>query len=411
MKSKLGWAAAGCVLVLLGGTWACSVGQPANPYYDSAKRHHTKDGFRNNFAQKPRGGFWKWKWEKFWSGVPLEPEGGFHPDVLKPTAEELEANPAITWIGHATLLLRVGGVTVLTDPHFSERASPFSFMGPKRLVAPALKLKELPRVDVVLISHNHYDHLDRASVQGLNAQPGGAPRFFVPLGLKPWFAEKGIRDVVELDWWQESSYLGLTLHFTPTQHFSARGVADTNQTLWGGWVVEHPTFRFYFAGDTGYSPDFAEIGRRYGPIHLAAIPIGSYEPRWFMGPVHVNPEEAVKIHQDLKARFSVGMHWGTFDMTDEPIDEPPKALAAALRAAEIRPGRFFLMKHGEVRRLDSLFLPRDSSPRNAAAAPPGRGGNTGSRGTPCDAGMTRNHCGGFFAGGLGMPKDAPGGSP
>ena len=359
MRSPLGWLAAALALVLLVAAWACSVGQGVNTYYDPAKWHHTKEGFRNNYSHRPHGGFWKWRWEKFWSGLPLEPEGGFHPVVLKPTPEALKATPAITWIGHATLLRRMGGVTVITDPHFSERASPFSFMGPRRRVPPPLKLKELPRVDVVLISHNHYDHLDESSVRGLNAQPGGAPRFFVPLGLKPWFAEKGIGNVVELDWWRKSSYMGLTLNFTPTQHFSSRWVGDENKVLWGSWMVEHPTFRFYFAGDTGYSADFAEIGRRFGPIDLAAIPIGSYEPRWFMGAMHVNPAEAVKIHQDLKARFSVGMHWGTFEMTDESIDQPPKALATALKAAGISPKRFFLMKHGEVRRLDEPRVRRD----------------------------------------------------
>lgn len=361
MRSKLGWSAAAIVLILLGVAWGCSLGT-SNPYYDSTKRHHTKDGFRNNYGHEPHSGFWKWRWDRFWSGVPLEPEGGFHPTVLKPSPEALKANPAITWIGHATLLLRIGGVTVITDPQFSERASPLSWAGPKRRVPPALKLKELPRVDVVLISHNHYDHLDVDSVKGLNAQPGGPPRFFVPLGLKAWFADKGISNVVELDWWGKSSHMGLTLRFTPTQHFSKRTLWDADEALWGSWVVEHPTFRFYFAGDTGYSPDFAEIGRRHGPFDLAAIPIGSYEPRWFMGSMHVNPEQAVKIHQDLKARYSVGMHWGTFEMTDESIDEPPKALAAALKKANIPPERFFLMKHGEVRGLEALSNRHKNSP-------------------------------------------------
>jgi L-ascorbate metabolism protein UlaG (beta-lactamase superfamily) len=345
------------VLLLMALSLAAT-GCAANPHFDPAKPHHTSDGFRNNHPHRPHGGFWKWRWEKFWSGLPREPEGGYHPVVLKPTREELRTNPAVTWIGHATLLLRLGEVTVLTDPQFSERASPFSFVGPKRRVPPALPIAELPHVDAVIISHNHYDHLDEASVKALNRQPGGPPRFFVPLGMKAWFAERDITNVVELDWWKKSEHMGLTFNFTPTQHFTRRGLFNTNEVLWGGWVVEYPTFRFYFAGDTGYSPDFREIGRRHGPIDLAAIPIGAYEPRWFMGAMHVNPEEAVKIHQDVGARYSVAMHWGTFQLTDETIDDPPKRLAAALDAAGIPPERFFIMKHGEVRNLDPLLVNR-----------------------------------------------------
>jgi N-acyl-phosphatidylethanolamine-hydrolysing phospholipase D len=246
-------------------------------------------------------------------------------------------------------------VNVLTDPQFSERASPVSWAGPRRVVPPALPIAALPHIEIVLISHNHYDHLDRASVEALAAQPGGSPRFFVPLGLKAWFAARGITDVVEQDWWEHADYLGLRIHEVPSQHFSSRTLWDRNRTLWGGFLVEHPTLRFYFAGDAGYSRDFAEIHARLGPIDVAALPIGAYEPRWFMGPMHINPAEAVQALQDLHARLAVAMHWGTFNLTDEPLDDPPRALARALEAARITPGRFLVFTHGETRRLAPLL--------------------------------------------------------
>jgi L-ascorbate metabolism protein UlaG (beta-lactamase superfamily) len=274
--------------------------------------------------------------------------------VLKPDLEPFRARgpePRLAWFGHDTFLLSIGGVLVLTDPHLTGRASPVSFIGPHRYVPLPVRIEDLPRVDVVVISHNHYDHLDLGTVQRLNAQPGGAPQFLVPLGLKAWLAEAGIVRVIELDWWQHAAVGGLTLHLVPAQHFSARTPFDTDRTLWGGWIVDHPSFRFYFAGDTGYGPLFKEIGRRFAPIDLAALPVGSYEPRWFMRSVHIDPEEAVQIHIDVGARRSVGMHWGTFQLTDEALDEPPRALAAALQQHGISAETFFVMQFGEVRGL------------------------------------------------------------
>jgi L-ascorbate metabolism protein UlaG (beta-lactamase superfamily) len=286
--------------------------------------------------------------------------------VLKPDAGFLAANrsePTLTWIGHATLLVQIGGVNLLTDPHFTERASPVGFAGPKRRVPPALSLAELPHIDAVVISHNHYDHLDAGTVRQLNRQAGGAPRFFVPLGLKAWFAQEGIDNVVELDWWEHIEHMGLDVHLVPVQHWSARTPWDRNRTLWGGWMVEHPSLRFFFAGDTGYSKDFADIRGRFGPIDLAAIPVGCYEPRWFMKANHVNPEESLQIHRDLGARRSVGIHWGTFRLTDERLDEPPQKLAQALAAAGVAQEEFFLMKHGELRRLERTPTPGSTQAR------------------------------------------------
>jgi L-ascorbate metabolism protein UlaG (beta-lactamase superfamily) len=258
----------------------------------------------------------------------------------------------VTWVGHATVLLRVGGRSVLTDPHFSERASPVSFAGPKRVVAPVPALSDLPHIHVVVISHNHYDHLDQESVRTLAEQPGGSPRFYVPLGLKDWFARRGITDVVEMDWWESANFAGLTIDFVPVQHWSKRTLSDENQSLWGGWVIRHPELSFFFAGDTGYSKDFADIGAKFGGFDVAAIPIGAYAPRWFMQIMHLDPAEAVQVHRDVKARQSLAIHWGTFaNLTDESLYEPPIKLAEAREKAGLTDEDFFVLRHGETRML------------------------------------------------------------
>jgi L-ascorbate metabolism protein UlaG (beta-lactamase superfamily) len=326
-----------------------------NPRAGTAKPHHTGNGFRNVHTTGPRGGFWKWQWERWRKGLPKTPPGGYRFEVLEPDVAFLKANgreTTITWIGHATLLIQAGGVNILTDPHLSERASPVSFAGPKRVVPPAVSFDELPRIDIVLISHNHYDHLDEGTVKRLASSSGGSPRFFVPLGIKDWFRSRGIDDVREMDWWETEEVLGLSLHFVPTQHWSARSPFDRNETLWGAWVVESPGFRFFFCGDGGSSAHFREIARKFGSFDLAAIPIGAYEPRWFMKTAHLNPAEAVKVHQELQSRFSIAIQWGTFVLSDEPLDEPPVRLAEALAEAGLDPGRFVALRHGETVRLD-----------------------------------------------------------
>ncbi len=337
---------------------------------DSTQTHHTADGFRNNDPSGPRGNFWKWQRERWANGLPKIPEGGYRFELVHPDVRRLQTNrtqPTLTWIGHATFLLQLGGVNILTDAHLTERASPLSFAGPKRVVPPALTFAELPHIDAVVISHNHYDHLDRATVKRLAAQVGGSPHFYVPLKLRSWFVDQGIDNVSELDWWDEAAIAGLKLTLVPVQHWSSRTPWDRDKTLWGGWVIEQPGFRFFFAGDTGYSSDFKEIGRRFGHMDLAALPIGAYEPRWFMKIMHANPEEAVKIHRDLNARHSVGMHWGTFILTDETLYDPPIKLAEALRDANIPPEQFFIMKHGETRELQEFFSEADQPAETSVA--------------------------------------------
>lgn len=322
------------------------------PTMDPTKPHHTEHGFRNNYPGGwARSSFWKWQLERWRKGLPRIPASGWHFEARHPDVAWLRANrsvPALTWIGHATFLIQAGGLNVLTDPHLTERASPLKFAGPRRVMPPALGFGQLPHIDVVVVSHNHYDHLDEGTVKRLARQPGGSPRFFVPLGLKAWFAGRGVHDVVELDWWASAEFQGVRVTLAPVQHWSARSLWDRNETLWGGWRLDTDQGSFFFAGDTGYSPDFKDIRARLGPVDIAMLPIGAYEPRWFMSVMHINPEEAVKIHRDLEAGHSVAMHWGTFVLTDEPLDEPPHRLAQALREAGIPHERFRVPKHGET---------------------------------------------------------------
>ncbi|MEN9560155.1 MAG: hypothetical protein RLZZ502_1366 [Pseudomonadota bacterium] len=315
--------------------------------------------YRNNHSAETAGSlsrFLSWQWERLGIDSPLKnvpPNAqGLPFPLLTPALEPAQASTFdATWIGHATVLLRVGQVNVLTDPILSARASPITFAGPKRFMPPAMTKETLPHIDVVVISHNHYDHLDLATVKDLSAQPGGSPLFLVGMGLAQWFQAQGISHVRELNWWQSHEHQGKRYTFTPVQHWSKRTLFDAHETLWGAWVVEDlsQSKRFYFAGDTGYSADFAETGRRFaGGFDLAAIPIGAYAPRWFMQPQHVDPAEALRIAQDLGARRAIAIHWGTFVLTDEPVEEPPKLLAQALAAARLASDYFRVLTHGET---------------------------------------------------------------
>lgn len=260
-------------------------------------------------------------------------------------AAALLREPSLTWIGHSSFLVRMDGVSFLTDPMFSERASPFSFMGPRRLVPPGVPFEALPPVSFVLLTHDHYDHTDRPTVIRLARQ--GVP-FLVPRGLGDWVREAGGR-AVELDWWQESELGGVRITCVPARHFSGRTLRDRNRRLWCGWVVSGSTRRFYDAGDSAYPDHFGEIGERLGPIDLATVPIGAYLPAAMMHPVHVTPEEALQIAEDVGARTAVAMHYGTFDLADEPLDEPARRFQAEAERRGWGPGRAWLMKIGETR--------------------------------------------------------------
>jgi N-acyl-phosphatidylethanolamine-hydrolysing phospholipase D len=315
--------------------------------------HHGPDGFHNNYPHPPKESFWRWKWEQLRDGRPKAPAGGWDLPWMKADARALgdeAAGPRLTWIGHAGFLLQAGGVNVLTDPQFSERASPVPFAGPKRVVPLPLGIEDLPRIDVVLITHNHYDHLDLPTVQRLAAMKTGSPLFLVPLGLKAWFADNGIERVEECDWWQRRDAGAARFTLVPVQHWSKRTLWDANQTLWGGWVIEAGGVRIIHTGDLGLSRDTRDIGERMGPFDLALIPIGAYEPRWFMRTMHVDVGEAMQVRNDLRAARAIGMHWGTFEgLTDEPLDEPPRVLARLRAHAGLAVEAFDVMKIGETR--------------------------------------------------------------
>jgi N-acyl-phosphatidylethanolamine-hydrolysing phospholipase D len=333
-----------------------------NPDHDARKAHHRPEGFQNidraAWMPRPFGEFFRWQREHRQLVIP-PPQvdlSAVAPDVAYIRANRSEF--AVTWIGHATALVQVGGLNILTDPHFSDRASPVQWMGPKRWQPPALRARDLPHVDLVLISHNHYDHLDADSVAALNAQAGGPPRFVVPLGLDRWLEGAGVAQVRALDWWDRIDVQGFAVHLVPAQHWSRRTLADTNTTLWGGFVVEAPAARgeaarrVYWAGDSGWSErHFSDIGARFAPIDLALLPIGAYEPRWFMRQQHVNPEEAVRIHRSIGARRSLGIHWGTFQLTDEALDAPLRELEVALRAAGLSADDFRTLRPGQTWKL------------------------------------------------------------
>ncbi|HET8784854.1 MAG TPA: MBL fold metallo-hydrolase, partial [Candidatus Limnocylindrales bacterium] len=322
--------------------------------------HRANGGFGNPWpASAPQGigGLLRWGYERVIhppskdppaSGLPVARSSYAHP---RATASSISA----TWVGHSTVLVQVGGINVLTDPVWSDRASPVAFAGPRRIVRPAITLDALPPLDIILLSHNHYDHLDVPTVRALGARHPRAT-WGVPLGLADFVRRRGARHIVELDWWQEASVGSASLACTPAQHFSARGIGDRNRTLWCSWALRAAGHAIFFGGDTAYHPEFARIRARCGPFALVLLPIGAYEPRWFMRSVHMNPEEAVRAYTELVPRAErspstpmVPIHWGTFRLTDEPLDEPPARLTVAWRAAGLSEDALWLLRHGETR--------------------------------------------------------------
>ena len=235
-----------------------------------------------------------------------------------------ENNYAV-WIGHATFLIKNNDITVLTDPIFSNRASPVGFLGPKRLIPPAISIKDLPKIDVIVISHNHYDHLDINSLRKIQKRFPNV-KILVPKGDLKLLKNYQIINGYEFIWWEDKIISNTKFTFTPAQHWSARGLRDRNKSLWGSWFIKNDNKNIFHAGDTGYSKDFVEIKNKLGPVDFAMIPIGAYDPEWFMSYSHVTPEEALNISIDLEAKKSIGMHWGTFILTDEPVLEPRERL-------------------------------------------------------------------------------------
>ena len=257
------------------------------------------------------------------------------------------SSPTVTWIGHATLLVQMDHATFLTDPIWSERASPVGFAGPKRMVPPGVAIASLPPIDFVLISHNHYDHLDVDTLRALAERNPGA-RFVAPLGNEDTLRSAGIANPIVLDWGEEATVAGLRIVCVPAQHWSGRGPFDDRITLWASYAVLGPTRRFFFTGDSGYFDGFARAGAALGPFDLAAMPIGAYLPAEMMHSWHMNPEEAVRAGRDLRAAELIGMHYGTFDLSDESPSEPPARFRAAAATAGFEPAKILLPRIGET---------------------------------------------------------------
>ena len=322
--------------------------------------HRHGNRFRNPWpgsAQHGFAGFVKWMLTRSDGEAATPPEDRARPvPVASPHPPDRTDGLAVTWIGHSSFLIQCRGVNILTDPVWSDRASPVSFAGPHRLVPPGIAFENLPPIDFTIVSHDHYDHLDDATIRRLI---GRYPRmkWLAPLHVGDFLRKRGASDVTELDWWGEHSASGVSFGCTPAQHFSGRYPWNRNATLWCGWTVRFDDdTRVFFAGDTGLHPEFEKVANMFGPFDMAILPIGAYEPRWFMQPVHMSPEEAVTALQqldqeDLARCVMVGSHWGTFRLTTEPVMEPPRRARESWDAAGLPADRLWILSHGETKKI------------------------------------------------------------
>ena len=317
------------------------------PKYKGAQTDHFDGGKFHNPGNVQAKGFFdliKWVFNR---------EQGSWDEKQSPTqtsspiasSPEVVATDQVTFINHSTFLFRINGLHVLTDPIWSQRASPFQWAGPQRVKSPGLAFEDLPDIDFVIISHNHYDHLDINTIKRLQEEHD--PNFITPLGVGAYLKDNGINKWVDLDWWDEKQLSDqIKLTSVPAQHFSGRGTFDRDATLWCGYVLSSEKGHIYFAGDTGYGDFVKTIAERFGSIDFAFIPIGAYKPIWFMSPIHLSPEDAVKVHQDISARVSVAMHFGTFPMADDGRYEPIMDLQRALQNVGISPREFVVPTEG-----------------------------------------------------------------
>lgn len=285
------------------------------------------------------------KWMKSRDRGPW-PDYTDHPPAPPPPARVQGAEIRVTFVNHSTFLIQTAGLNILTDPIWSSRCSPVSWAGPKRVRPPGVRLEDLPPVDVILISHNHYDHLDAETIRALAKRD--QPRIFAGLGNAALLKQLGASEARDMDWWDSDQVSPeVKISFVPAQHFSGRGLDDRDATLWGGFVIEGPGGPLYFAGDTGMGPHFQQIRDRFGPMAVSLIPIGAFRPVWFMSPVHIGPSEAVRAHQILSSAQSFGMHFGTFPLADDGESEPLEMLDRARVAAGITPARFRTLGFGQ----------------------------------------------------------------
>lgn len=321
-----------------------------NPWYNPSLAHHTPQGFRNLDAPvRQPGDVERWRKARKAAGLPKPPSEGYDAFIRQwwqPVTLNTLEEDGVWWLGHASLLLRLNGKYILTDPVFSRRASPVSFAGPIRKTPPVMSVSALPPLDAVVISHNHFDHLDSATVRQLLRR---FPQltFFVPLGLGAWCRRRGAKQVIELDWWQSYVFEGLVFTAVPAQHWSMRSLWDRDRSLWCGWVFESERQRFWFSGDTGFTPELLTIPERLGKLDAAAIPVGAYAPRWFMSIHHMDPQAAVNLWQQLGMPLAIPIHWGVFELADESLDEPVRELAQALAELSPRSDNFHPLRIGQ----------------------------------------------------------------
>ncbi|WP_413732856.1 MBL fold metallo-hydrolase [Sodalis sp. RH20] len=319
-----------------------------NPWYDAAKPHHTPEGFRNiEPGTRTPGAYRKWQDERKKQGLPKPPRDGYPGFIARwwQPADFSGKEDAVWWLGHACLMVRAAGRYLLIDPALGNRASPLPFIGPRRRTPAPVDIAGLPPIEMILYSHNHYDHLDKGTLKKL-LKRFPAIQVMAPLGMGDWLRKRGVRTVKQCDWWDSVDSHGIRLHSVPARHWSQRTLKDHNRSLWCGWVVETKDWRFYFSGDSGYSPGLAEIGARLGPFSVAALPIGAYAPEWFMGESHMSPAGAVDVYQQLHCPRVIPIHWGVFELADEALDEPPLELEQALLNAGIKDPHFRALKIG-----------------------------------------------------------------
>lgn len=314
----------------------------APAYSGHESPHFNGKTFINKGGSKPKGFLSLIKWMIKRDQGPWTKN---YETEIGPKPIDSSENIILTFVNHSTFLIQWNQLNILTDPIWSERCSPFSFVGPQRMRPPGILFEDLPHIDMVILSHNHYDHLDLPTLKKLS--DNFSPLFVVPLGVKDFLAQNGIKSILELDWWQEMNS-GIKVKALPAQHFSGRGMFDRNKTLWSGYLLEHEGKKIYFAGDTGYGDIFKEIGRKEGPIDIALIPIGSYLPKWFMSSIHISPTEAVKIHKDVKSKQSIAMHFGTFPLGDDGQGKAEEDLILALDNMGVPQKDFFIPSEGEA---------------------------------------------------------------
>nr|WP_154324869.1 MBL fold metallo-hydrolase [Pantoea sp. 201603H] len=328
-----------------------------NQWYDPTKLHHTPEGFRNPEADLRRqGDLQRWRKERKAQGLPHPPMAGYDGFISQwwQPADVSGHDDAVWWLGHACLMLRISNRYMLIDPALSKRASPLRFYGPKRKTPAPLAIDALPALDIVLVSHNHYDHLDKPTIKKI-LQRFPDVLFIVPLGLQSWFHRLGARHVKQLDWWESYQSDSVTIHAVPARHWSMRSLKDRNRSLWCGWTICSEKLRFWFTGDSGYSENLLDIHQRLGPFNLAALPVGAYAPKWFMQGQHMDPEQAVSLHRALGSPLSIPIHWGVFELADESLDAPPQELSRAMRAAGLDERRFNAWRIGERMLLNNIY--------------------------------------------------------